>query len=727
MDLSFSGRVVIITGAGNGLGREYALLFAKHGAKVVVNDLGVSTSGDGKDRKAADAVVEEIGKAGGVAVSNYDSVEEGDKIVRTAMENFGRVDIVVNNAGFLRDKSFAKMTTKEWDDIHKIHLRSSFIVTKAAWPHMQRQRYGRIIMTSSTAGIYGNFGQANYSAAKLGVIGLSNTLAIEGQRYGIHSNVIVPMAASRLTQGILPPELYDRLKPSCVAPVVLWLCHEDCPDSGGVFEAAGGLVAKYRWQRSKGLLIDPIEPQRVREEWNRITDMDGGLSPDSNADLLASVYLEQLQNPPEKPKTNPTSGGSLLNRDLLLRYESCGTYEFSSQEAILYSLSVGCSLSDTHGLRYLYEGHEIFSPLPTFSVIPAQTCLFGGELFSGSLPGIDFDLSKLLHGEQYIEACGDRLPASGTLTSRCTVADVLDKGSGALIYFNVETNDESGNRVAFNQFGVFIVGQGGFGGPRKTEKAIPIRDPPSREPDKTFSFKTGVNQAALYRLNGDFNPLHIDPDFAALGGFEQPILHGLCSLGIVARQLLQYCAGDDPTRFHSIKVRFAKPVVPGETLETKAWIQDNGIHFATHVKENGNPVITGGYMELKGGKKGTAGGEDSNLKKMLETLQERLKSRSSQAKALNAAFLWIVSQNDGNQDSWTLDLRSKDAPHVHAGGPRDGRDPDVTLSIQVGDLASLVEGSLPPSKAFFQGKLKVKGNMMLTQKLESLLAPQAKL
>lgn len=193
MALRYDNRVVVVTGAGAGLGREYALLFASRGAKVVVNDLGGSHTGEGASR-AADVVVKEIQDAGGIAIPDYNSVVEGHKIIATAISTFGRIDVLINNAGILRDKSVANITDEDWDKISDIHLKASFITTRAAWPHFKKQKYGRIIMTCSNSGIYGNFGQANYSAAKLGAVGLANTVAIEGSKYNIHCNTIVPTA-----------------------------------------------------------------------------------------------------------------------------------------------------------------------------------------------------------------------------------------------------------------------------------------------------------------------------------------------------------------------------------------------------------------------------------------------------------------------------------------------------------------------------------------------------
>ncbi|XP_031413312.1 peroxisomal multifunctional enzyme type 2 [Meleagris gallopavo] len=207
-----------------------------------VNDLGGDFKGYGKSSSAADKVVSEIRANGGKAVPNYDSVEDGEKLVKSALEAFGRIDIVINNAGILRDRSFVRISDEDWDIIHRIHLRGSFLVTRAAWNHMKNQKYGRIIMTSSAAGIYGNFGQANYSAAKLGLLGLSNTIAIEGRKYNIHCNTIAPTAGSRLTQTVMPQDLIDAFKPEYVAPLVLWLCHDTCMENGSLFEAVEARV-----------------------------------------------------------------------------------------------------------------------------------------------------------------------------------------------------------------------------------------------------------------------------------------------------------------------------------------------------------------------------------------------------------------------------------------------------------------------------------------------------
>lgn len=276
MTLRYDGKVAVVTGAGNGLGKQYALLLASRGAKVVVNDLGGSTHGEGADSKAADLVVEEIKRAGGEAVANYDSVEFGDKIIKTAVDAFGRIDILINNAGILRDVAFAKMTQKDWDLIYTVHMLGAYKTAKAAWPHMREQKYGRIINVASAAGLYGNFGQANYSAMKLGLVGLTKTLAREGASKNIHCNVIAPLAGSRMTATVMPPEMLDALRPEFVAPVVAYLCHEDTEANGQTYELGAGWCANLRWQRAKGgfLPYGDSSIEAVQKIWADVENFD---------------------------------------------------------------------------------------------------------------------------------------------------------------------------------------------------------------------------------------------------------------------------------------------------------------------------------------------------------------------------------------------------------------------------------------------------------------------
>jgi len=224
--LRFDGKVVVITGAGSGLGKEYALFFGSRGAKVVVNDLGGSVKGEGASSSAADKTVQEIKAAGGTAVANYDNVIEGEKVIKTAIDAFGRVDVVINNAGILRDVSFNNMKRAEWDLVLNVHLNGSYAVTKAAWKVMREQKYGRIINTASGSGLYGNFGQANYSAAKLGTHGLTQTLAKEGESRNIKVNTIAPVAATRMTETVMNKDMLEKLHPRYIVPLVVVLAHD---------------------------------------------------------------------------------------------------------------------------------------------------------------------------------------------------------------------------------------------------------------------------------------------------------------------------------------------------------------------------------------------------------------------------------------------------------------------------------------------------------------------
>jgi NAD(P)-dependent dehydrogenase (short-subunit alcohol dehydrogenase family) len=274
-------RVIVVTGAGGGLGREYALLLAASGAKIVVNDLGGARDGSGSGTSMADDVVAEIRSAGGTAVANYDSVADADgakAIIQTALEEFGAVHGVVNNAGILRDAAFHKMTADDWEAVQRVHLFGGYNVTAAAWPHLRGQQFGRIVMATSTSGIYGNFGQANYGAAKLGLVGLANTLAIEGRKYNILVNSVAPMAATRMTEDIAPKELLDKLAADQVAPVVGYLLSDELADSGTVLVVGGGQVHRIQQFANKGVTFaEKPTIDDVRERWSEIAGMDGAV------------------------------------------------------------------------------------------------------------------------------------------------------------------------------------------------------------------------------------------------------------------------------------------------------------------------------------------------------------------------------------------------------------------------------------------------------------------
>ena len=296
-DIRFDNRVAIVTGAGGGLGRSHALLLASRGAKVVVNDLGGGVDGSGASTKAADQVVEEIKKAGGEAVANYDGVdtlEGAQKIVATAKEAFGKLDIVINNAGILRDVSFMKMTEDDWNKVLQVHLNGTMFVSKAAWPLLRENNFGRVVNTTSAAGLYGNFGQANYSSAKLGIVGLTKTLAHEGAKYNIKCNVIAPIAKSRMTETIMPPNVLEKLLPEYVSPLVGYLCSEGLEETAQVYAVGGGYFSRVAVVEAGGIGLSTdggITPEQVSEKWKEINDLSSA-QPFNNAMEAAGAAMK---------------------------------------------------------------------------------------------------------------------------------------------------------------------------------------------------------------------------------------------------------------------------------------------------------------------------------------------------------------------------------------------------------------------------------------------------
>ena len=276
MAIDFKGKVAIVTGAGGGLGRTHALELAKRGAKVVINDLGGSMDGSGGNSAAAEKVVEEIKAAGGEAIANGSSVsdEKGvENLVKQTMEKFGRIDILINNAGILRDKSFKKMENADFKIVVDVHLMGTALCTKAVWPIMNEQNYGRIVVTTSPSGLYGNFGQANYGAAKLGVVGFMNTLKIEGQKNNIRINAIAPVAATRMTENLIPGAMLEKLGPELVTPGVVYLCSEDAP-SGVILQAQGGQFSVATIVENPWVNLGAAPTvEAVAENWSKISDL----------------------------------------------------------------------------------------------------------------------------------------------------------------------------------------------------------------------------------------------------------------------------------------------------------------------------------------------------------------------------------------------------------------------------------------------------------------------
>jgi NAD(P)-dependent dehydrogenase (short-subunit alcohol dehydrogenase family) len=293
-ELGFDNKVAIVTGAGGGLGRSHALELARRGARVVVNDLGGAVDGSGHSEGPAGVVAREIADLGGEAVASTDSVatpEGGAAIVQRALDAFGRVDIVINNAGILRDKSFHNMTADLVDPVIDVHLKGAFNVLRAAWPRMREQGYGRVVNTSSNSGILGNFGQANYGAAKMGLVGLTNVLAIEGAKYNIKANAIAPLAFTRMTAELMPG-FEEKLQPEKVTPVVVYLVHESCPVTGEVYSAGGGVVARFFVGLTQGYVNPDLTAEDVRDHLDEIRDETGYSVLHSNGDELKKLFRQ---------------------------------------------------------------------------------------------------------------------------------------------------------------------------------------------------------------------------------------------------------------------------------------------------------------------------------------------------------------------------------------------------------------------------------------------------
>lgn len=589
----FDGKTVLITGAGAGLGKAYAVMFAKLGANVVVNDFA---------EKNANAVVEEIKKAGGKAAPAIGSAENGEKLVKDAVDAFGGLHVVINNAGILRDKSFASMSDDEWHAVMNVHLRGTYSVCKAAWPIFQQQKYGRIVNTTSAVGIYGNFGQANYSTAKGGILGLTQTLAIEGQKYGILANTIAPNAGTAMTSTIWPQEMVDAFKPDFVAPAVGYLASEANEEvTKGLFEVSGGWVAAVRWQRSGGHAFKfgkSLEAEVIEKNFSKIIDYDPeraswpATNQESIQDIMANITAGG-EDDDEEEGGDEESYIDDEDPDFVKEAKSQPLepveYSWDEDSTILYNLGIGATAQE---LKYVYEGDD------EFQLIPSAAVIIPFEASSGIpmdwLP--NFDPTKLLHGEQSVEFKVKELPTSGKVTNHPRIAEVLDKGKAASIAARTKTVDGDGKELFSSHSVVFIRGAGDFKGKKQGRDwgaASAQNKPPSRKPDFETDIKTGESQAALYRLSGDKNPLHVDPSFASMGGFEKPILHGLCSLGVSVKAL--YEKFGFPKAF---KVRFAGTLLPGQTIQLQAWKEGTKVVWEAKCKETGAPVISAGGYEV---------------------------------------------------------------------------------------------------------------------------------
>jgi 3-hydroxyacyl-CoA dehydrogenase/3a,7a,12a-trihydroxy-5b-cholest-24-enoyl-CoA hydratase len=721
--LRFDGKVAIVTGAGGGLGRSHALLLASRGAKVVVNDLGGGFTGEGKSSSAADKVVTEIKEAGGEAVANYNSVEDGDQIVKTAIDTWGKIDILINNAGILRDVSFQKMTQQDWDLIYRVHVFGAFKTTHAAWPYMRDAGFGRIILTASAAGIYGNFGQANYAMAKLGLHGFAQTLALEGKKRNIVVNTIAPIAGSRMTETVLPPALLEALRPEVVSPLVAKLVHESTEETGGLYEVGGGFFAKLRWERSTGKtfrLGRDVAIEDVDAAWKQITQFDKTTHPES-----IGVSMQPIM---ENVEAGPSKGGNeLIDVDAALGYKYPDFQSsYDERDVSLYALGVGAATDPMNekDLDLVYElSGKGMKVLPSFGVVPAINEVFTHGKQGVRAPGLNFGLDRVLHGEQYTELRRP-LPTHAKLTTKATVKSIYDKGKGAVVVEDFVTYDEHGDELVKNELTTFVRGAGGWGGERGPSAELNV--PPDRAPDKVVEDKTNQNQALLYRLSGDWNPLHADPGFAKAFGFERPILHGLATFGYATRHVANAYAPDgDPRYIKSIKVRFASTVLPGETIVTEMWKEsDTRIVFRCKVKgrDPKNEIcVSNAAIEMwkelpkpkdRSAKPAAAGAPAAmpNSTDIFKAIGTFVGGYPATAEKVKTTFLFKLSSPDS---AWTIDLSTPPGTVSEGVAGKAA----CTLEMSDTDFMAMATGQADAMKLFSTGKLKITGDVMASQKL----------
>ncbi|TXT13599.1 hypothetical protein VHUM_00966 [Vanrija humicola] len=588
--ISFKGQTVIITGAGAGLGRAYALLYGKLGANVVINDVSAEN---------ANKVVEEVKALGAKAVAAVSSAEDGEGIVKTAIDAFGKVHVLVANAGILRDKAFVNMTQQQWDQVLAVHLRGTYKCAKAVWPYFHDQKYGRIIVTASPNGIYGAHGQVNYGTAKAALIGFTKALAVEGKKSNIFVNSIAPRAGTAMTETVWTKEMVAIFKPDFVAPVVAYLSSDKYNQTAGLYEVFGGYVAQVRWERSYGATFPNnhiATPEQVLARWPEITKFDDrSTHPTSPAESFQQLManfdnVEEDSAGGDQDYVDPEDPEVVKEAKRNSKTESEFTY--TNRDVILYNLGIGAKAKE---LDWTYENADNFGALPTFGVIPQFEAQAG--LSFDFVP--NFNPATLLHGEQYL-AIKAPIPTEGTLVSTVRLREVLDKGKAAAVTSVVETRDKAtGDLIFVNEGTVFLRGSGGFGG-KKTGSdrgaSTAANVPPKRAPDAVVEEKTSEDQAALYRLSGDYNPLHIDPSFSKIGGFPKPILHGLCSFGIAGKHVLKTFGP-----YEDIKVRFAGVVIPGETLVTEMWKEGDKVIFNVKVKERNAVAISNAAVTLAPG------------------------------------------------------------------------------------------------------------------------------
>lgn len=579
--VTLKDRVVLITGAGAGLGRDYALWFAKYGAKVVVNDF-----------KDPNNVVAEIKKAGGEAhPDKHDVARDSKAIIDNVINKYGKIDILVNNAGILRDRSFAKMSDDEWNLVQQVHLMGTFNLTRLAWPHFIEQNYGRVVNITSTSGIYGNFGQANYASSKAAILGFSRTIAIEGAKFGIKVNVVAPHAETAMTLTIFNELDRNLYHPDQVAPLLVYLSSEGVPVTGELFEAGGGWIGNTRWQRAKGAVSkdEHTTAEFVRDHVQDITDFSTGTenpksTTESSMAILSAVGGDDDDDDDEDDEDEEDEDDE---------EDEAGSdiYTYSDKEVILYNIAVGAKSNE---LKYVYENDSDFQVISSFGHLPLFNS--GRKAYSFTKYLKNFNPMFLLHGEHYLKVNKFPIPLEGELKSEFSPISIVPKGNNTVVVQGMKSYDAKTNELVFTNEATYFIRNCKGDSQKFVERSSFATDSftaPSSKPDFVHDVKVDESQASLYRLTGDRNPLHIDPQFAKGAKFDRPILHGMCSLGMSAKVLQ-----DKFGAFEEIKVRFTGVVFPGETLRVSAWKQGDVVIFQSHVVERNALAINNAAIKV---------------------------------------------------------------------------------------------------------------------------------
>ncbi|MEO8797066.1 MAG: SCP2 sterol-binding domain-containing protein, partial [Polyangiaceae bacterium] len=554
----------------------------------------------------------------------------------------------------------------------------------------------------------------------------AQTLALEGAKKNVRVNTIAPIAGSRMTETVLPKEILDSLKPELVSPLVAWLCHEACEESGSLFEVGGGFYSKLRWERSEGKTFRigrQVTPENVQASFPEITSFEKSTHP---ANITASMQpiMTNVQAGPSK------GGNDLIDVDLALGYEMPPqTSSYDERDLAIYALGVGAAHdpTDPSELRYVYEmNSDGFQALPSFGVIPALNVVMKMAKEGKTAPGMKYGFDRILHGEQYLELKRP-LPTHATLTHKAKIKNIFDKGRHAIVVTEITSTDESGEPLIVNEVTTLVRGAGGWGGERGPSAEVNV--PPSRAPDATMTEKIDDNQALLYRLSGDRNPLHVDPNFAGAFGFKKPILHGLCTFGYAARAVLKNFSKGDGRFFKSIRVRFSESVFPGETLVTEMWKEsDEKIVFQCKVKERDKVVISNAAVELykeipvfkakpkavvtAAGATSSAATAEPNSADIFGGIAKYVAKNPDTAKKIQIVYVFKLTDP---ASTWTVNLKDGSGS-VAAGGDKG----DCTLELSDADFLAMCTGKADPQKLYFGGKLKIGGNVMASQKLEFL-------